>query len=99
MGFDEEQSAQRTMSMPDNLAGEHDATDLGETVLARSVYMRANILVSQVGLQAGVTSKLYYDRDLRNCLQHHGAITVHCLDFVLFDSSWTSGNGLGWCLE
>ncbi len=95
MGFDEEQSAQRTMSMPDNLAGEHDATDLGETIVARSVYMRAKSLASQVGLQAGVASKLYYDRDLRNCLQHHGALTVHCFDFILFNSSWTSGDGLG----
>lgn len=55
MGFDEEQSAQRTMSVPDNnLASEDDAADLGETFLATKMYGLANDICSQAWLQAGV---------------------------------------------
>ncbi|KAL4761301.1 putative GABA permease [Aspergillus foveolatus] len=43
------------------------------------------------------TSTALFDRPgLRNSIQYHGPVAVNCLNFVVFHTCWSGGDGLGW---
>ncbi|CBF86537.1 hypothetical protein AN2287.2 [Aspergillus nidulans FGSC A4] len=43
------------------------------------------------------TSTALFDRPgLRNSVQYHGPVAVYCLNFIVFYTCWSGGDGLGW---
>ena len=91
----EERKASTASAMNYGLASEDDAAVLGTSKCQTEQRYMSDARPSKAWVQARVAAELHYDRSLRYRLQYNGTLAINCFDAVVFDSSWSRGNGLG----